>query len=243
MVGQGIQKHNPDSIDEGYITRSPTPTNFEDGAIDEPEDEGTSDHNVPNKTPIDERYPSFYRCFTNEPEDEDALSVLNETHQSEWDWLDDHIDEFGNFLETINRVQPCVTIYQQVDKSMQESTLHALREREWQQVNTLNSNETTAARTIRESLELIALGEDKKIMFGIPRYVFSQNTSLIDFLVHNLYTLKMQGLSTYEKCQLDLLSSKISDLVSTGIYMSEEALKLLPTSLLEKHTSYLSNLK
>ncbi|WP_375316175.1 hypothetical protein [Wolbachia endosymbiont (group A) of Colletes cunicularius] len=59
MVGQGIQKHNPDLIDEGYIASSPTPTNFEDGAIDEPEDEGTSDHNVPNKTPIDERYTSF----------------------------------------------------------------------------------------------------------------------------------------------------------------------------------------
>ncbi len=26
MVGQGIQKHNPDLIDEGYDTRAPTPT-------------------------------------------------------------------------------------------------------------------------------------------------------------------------------------------------------------------------
>ncbi|MFP3016028.1 MAG: hypothetical protein ACEY3H_00285 [Wolbachia sp.] len=26
MVGQGIQKHNPDLIDEGYDTPTPTPT-------------------------------------------------------------------------------------------------------------------------------------------------------------------------------------------------------------------------
>ncbi|GFQ93565.1 uncharacterized protein TNCT_434451 [Trichonephila clavata] len=53
MIGQDKQKHNLGSIDEGYDTRTPTPTNFEDGAIDESEDEGTSDHNVPNKTSID----------------------------------------------------------------------------------------------------------------------------------------------------------------------------------------------
>ncbi|WP_250296474.1 hypothetical protein [Wolbachia endosymbiont of Oedothorax gibbosus] len=209
MVGQGIQKHNPDSTDEGYITRSPTPTScthLEDDVLDttlsselhitEEDSEGSypTEHNenIDESEGEDTLNVSYETCTEyiedmDKPEHEDALSVLNETHQSERDWLDDHMDEFENFLETINRVQPCVTIYQQVDKSMQESTLHALQEKEWQQVNTLNSNETTAARTIRESLELIALGEDKKIMFGMPCYVFSQNTSLIDFLVRNLY--------------------------------------------------------
>ncbi|MBV2146301.1 MAG: hypothetical protein KTM48_06500 [Wolbachia endosymbiont of Pissodes strobi] len=55
--------------------------------------------------------------------------------------------------------------------------------------------------------------------------------------------LKKFELSIHEKHQLDLLSLKISDLVSTGTYVSEKVLELLPTSLLEKHNSYLSNLK
>ncbi len=107
----------------------------------------------------------------------------------------------------------------------------------------LYSDETVAKGMIKESLELIALGKGKKIMFGMPCDVFSENTSLIDFLVRNLYILKTQELSIHEKHQLDLLSLKISDLVSTGTYVSEEALKLLSTSLLEKRNSYLSNLK
>ncbi|GFR11750.1 uncharacterized protein TNCT_547901 [Trichonephila clavata] len=77
----------------------------------------------------------------------------------------------------------------------------------------------------------------------MPCNVFSENTSLIDHLVRSLNTIKIEELSTYERDQLNLLSSKISSLVSTGIYMSEGALKLLPPDLLEKRNNYLSNLK
>ncbi|WP_375316174.1 hypothetical protein [Wolbachia endosymbiont (group A) of Colletes cunicularius] len=105
------------------------------------------------------------------------------------------------------------------------------------------SNETVAEGIIKKSLELIALREDKKILFGMPCNVFSENTSLIDHLVRSLNAIKIEELSTYERDQLDLLLSKVFDLVSTGIYMSEEALKLLPTDLLEKRNNYLSNLK
>ncbi len=253
MVGQDIQKHNPGSIDEGYITRSPTPTNFEDGAIDEPEDEGTSNHNVPNKTPIGERCPSFYRFFTNEPEDKSDRNILNKAFIEDDKDTPDHIlnktfiieneDELED-LEVMGTFQPDIAIYKQVDECVRKNTLSTLlNTRRQASTPPLCSDETVAKGMIKESLELIALGKDKKIMFGMPCDVFSENTSLIDFLVRNLHILKTPELSTYERYQLDLLSSKISDLVSTGIYMSEEALKLLPTDLLEKRNNYLSNLK
>lgn len=251
MVGQGIQKQNPDSIDEGYITRSPTLTNFEDGAVDEPEDEGTSDHNVPNKTPIDERCPSFYRCFTNEPEDESDRNILNKAFIEDDKDTPDHIlnktfineDELED-LEVTGAPQPDIAIYKQVDECVRKNTLSTLLNTRCQ-TNTshLYSNETVAEGIIKKSLELIALREDKKILFGMPCNVFSENTSLIDHLVRSLNAIKIEELSTYERDQLDLLSLKISDLVSTGTYVSEKVLELLPTSLLEKHNSYLSNLK
>lgn len=253
MVGQDIQKHNPDSIDEGYDTRPPTPTNFEDGAIGESEDEGTSDHNVPNKTSIGERYPSFYRYFTNEPEDESGRNILNKAFIEDDKDTPDHIlnktfiieneDELED-LEVTGAPQPDIAIYKQVDECVRKNTLSTLLNTRCQ-TNTshLYSNETVAKGIIKKSLELIALREDKKILFGMPCNVFSENTSLIDHLVRSLNAIKIEELSTYERDQLDLLSSKVFDLVSTGIYMSEEALKLLPTDLLEKRNNYLSNLK
>lgn len=283
MVGQDIQKHNPGSIDEEYDTRASTPTNhthLEDDVldttslsklhiieedsegscsteynenIDESEGEGTSDHNVPNKTPIDKRCPSFYRCFTNEPEDESDRNILNKAFIEDDKDTPDHIlnktfiieneDELED-LEVTGAPQPDIAIYKQVDECVRKNTLSTLLNTRCQ-TNTshLYSNETVAEGIIKKSLELIALREDKKILFGMPCNVFSENTSLIDFLVRNLYTLKMQGLSTYEKCQLDLLSSKISDLVLTGTYVSEEPLQFLPPDLIEKRSNYLSSLK
>lgn len=192
--------------------------------MDKPEDEDTLDHNVLNKTFIIE----------------DTLdhNILNKAFI-----IEDGKGE-PKALEATNASQSDITIYKQVDECIRENTLStSLSTRRQASTLHLYSDETIAEGMIKESLELIALGKDKKIMFGMPCYAFSENTSLIDFLVRNLYILKTQELSTYERYQLDLLSSKMSDLVSTGTYMSEEALKLLPTSLLEKHTSYLSNLK
>ncbi|GFR11676.1 uncharacterized protein TNCT_280651 [Trichonephila clavata] len=207
MIGQDKQKHNLGSIDEGYDTRPPTPTNFEDGAIDESEDKDTPDH-ILNKT------------FIIENEDE----------------LED--------LEVTGAPQPDIAIYKQVDECVRKNTLSTLLNTRCQ-TNTshLYSNETVAEGIIKKSLELIALRKDKKILFGMPCNVFSENTSLIDHLVRSLNTIKIEELSTYERDQLNLLSSKISSLVSTGIYMSEGALKLLPPDLLEKRNNYLSNLK
>ncbi|GFQ67207.1 uncharacterized protein TNCT_232221 [Trichonephila clavata] len=253
MIGQDKQKHNLGSIDEGYDTRTPTPTNFEDGAIDESEDEGTSDHNVPNKTSIGERYPSFYRYFTNEPEDESDRNILNKASIEDDKDTPDHIlnktfiieneDELED-LEVTGAPQPDIAIYKQVDECVRKNTLSTLLNTRCQ-TNTshLYSNETVAEGIIKKSLELIALRKDKKILFGMPCNVFSENTSLIDHLVRSLNTIKIEELSTYERDQLNLLSSKISSLVSTGIYMSEGALKLLPPDLLEKRNNYLSNLK
>ncbi|QMV45805.1 hypothetical protein HC358_01535 [Wolbachia pipientis] len=194
-------------------------------------------------------YSTEYNKNIDESDGEDILNISRETPRSDLDFINDlindHMDEleFENFSGTINRVQPCVTIYQQVDESMQESTLYVFWKREWQQINILNSNETTAARAIRESLELIALREDKKILFGMLYNVFSKNISLIDLLVRNLYFLKAQELSACEKHQLDILSSKISDLVLTGTYVSEESLQFLPPDLIEKRNDYLSDLR
>ncbi|MDE5058518.1 MULTISPECIES: hypothetical protein [Wolbachia] len=255
MIGQDKQKHNPDSIDEGYDTRPrpPTPTNFEDGAIDESEDEGTSDHNVPNKTSIGERYPSFCRYFTNEPEDESDRNILNKASIEDDKDTPDHIlnktfiieneDELED-LEVTGAPQPDIAIYKQVDECVRKNTLSTLLNTRCQ-TNTshLYSNETVAEGIIKKSLELIALREDKKILFGMPCNVFSENTSLIDHLVRSLNAIKIEELSTYERDQLDLLSSKVFDLVSTGTYMSEEALKFLPPDLIEKRSNYLSSLK
>lgn len=96
---------------------------------------------------------------------------------------------------------------------------------------------------IEKWIKSVELGESQKIRFGMPYYVFLENLSIIDYLISNVYLLKKCELSIHEKHQLDLLSSKVFDLVSTGTYVSEEVLKLSPTSLLEKRNSYLSNLK
>ncbi|MDE5061748.1 hypothetical protein [Wolbachia endosymbiont of Drosophila tsacasi] len=171
--------------------------------------------------------------------DEDALSVLYETCQSEQD-IEDELED----LEVMGTFQLDIAIYKQVDECVRKNTLSTLLNMRRQiDISNLDSNETVIEGIIKKLLEFIALGKDKKIMFGIPCDVFSENTSLIDFLVCNLYILKTQELSIHEKHQLDLLSSKISDLVSTGTYMSEEPLQFLPPDLIEKRSKYLSSLK
>ncbi|WP_264688366.1 hypothetical protein [Wolbachia endosymbiont (group A) of Sympetrum striolatum] len=101
----------------------------------------------------------------------------------------------------------------------------------------------TVGQMIKKWIKSVELGESQKIRFGMPYYVFFEELSIIDYLISNVHLLKKFELSIHEKHQLDLLSLKISDLVSTGTYVSEKVLELLPTSLLEKHNSYLSNLK
>ncbi|MDR0773558.1 MAG: hypothetical protein LBE46_04580 [Wolbachia pipientis] len=256
MGYQGIQKHNPDSIDEGYITRSPTPTSrthLEDDVLDTTlpselhitEEDSESSYPTEHNENIDESEGedtlnvSYKTCPEYEDMDEGALSVLYETCQSEQD-IEDKLED----LEVMGTFQPDIAIYKQVDECVRKNTLSTLLNTRCQ-TNTshLYSNETVAEGIIKKSLELIALREDKKILFGMPCNVFSENTSLIDHLVRSLNAIKIEELSTYEKHQLDLLSSKMSDLVSTGTYMSEKALKLLPPDLIEKRSNYLSSLK
>ncbi|QMV45804.1 hypothetical protein HC358_01530 [Wolbachia pipientis] len=140
MVNQGIQKHNPDSvdIDGGYCTRPSSPIDLEDDVFDtalSPEFHIIEEDSESSCS-------TEYNGNIDESDGEDTLNVLYETHQNERDLLGGYIDklESENFPGTINRVQPYVTMYQQVDESMQESTLRASRKRKWQQINTLNSN-------------------------------------------------------------------------------------------------------
>jgi|GEM_PF-5478431 len=78
MVGQGIQKHNSDSIDEGYITRSSTPTShthLEDDVLD------TTLSSELHITEEDSEgsYSTKYNENIDESEGEDTLNVLYET--------------------------------------------------------------------------------------------------------------------------------------------------------------------
>lgn len=131
MVVQDIQKHNPDSIDidEGYYTRASTPTHLKDNVLD------TTLSSELHITEKDSEGSYFTECNQNidMSDGEGTFNVLYETHQNEWDLLGGYIDklESENFSGTINRVQPYVTMYQQVDESMQESTLRASRKRKW----------------------------------------------------------------------------------------------------------------
>ncbi len=244
MVGQGIQKHNPDSIDidGGYYTRASTPIHLEDDVFDtalspefhiiEEDSEGScsteynenideSDRNILNKAFIED--------------DKDTPDhILNETFIIEEDELED--------LEVMSELQLDGAIYEQVDERMKENISNVL-EAIHQAFRLLSDRQLTVEQMIEKWIKSAELGESQGIMFGIPYYMFPKDLSIIDYLISNIYVLKECELSTDGRDQLDLLSSKMSDLVLTGTYVSEEPLQFLPPDLIEKRNNYLSNLK
>ncbi|WP_353272944.1 hypothetical protein [Wolbachia endosymbiont (group A) of Portevinia maculata] len=152
------------------------------------------------------------------------------------------LEEEMNRPEVMSEFQLDGAIYEQVDERMKENisnVLEAIR----QAFRLCGEKRLTVGQMIKKWIKSVELGESQKIRFGMPYYVFFEELSIIDYLISNVHLLKKFELSIHEKHQLDLLSLKISDLVSTGTYVSEKVLELLPTSLLEKHNSYLSNLK
>ncbi|NEV49715.1 hypothetical protein EUZ93_04475 [Wolbachia pipientis] len=244
MVNQGIQKHNPDSIDidEGYNTHTSTPIHLEDDVFDtalspelhiiEEDSEGScsteynenideSDRNILNKAFIED--------------DKDTPDhILNETFIIEEDELED--------LEVMSELQLDGAIYEQVDERMKENISNVL-EAIHQAFRLLSDRQLTVEQMIEKWIKSVELGESQGIMFGIPYYMFPKDLSIIDYLISNTYVLKECELSTDGRDQLDLLSSKMSDLVLTGTYVSEEPLQFLPPDLIEKRNNYLSNLK
>lgn len=175
MVGQDIQKHNPDSTDEGYDTRASTPTSrthLEDDVLDttlsselhitEEDSEGSYsteyNENIDESEGEDTLNVSYETCPVYGDMDEDALSVLYETCQSEQD-IEDELED----LEVMGTFQPDIAIYKQVDECVRKNTLSTLLNTRCQ-TNTSNlySNETVEEEIIKKSLELIAFREDKK---------------------------------------------------------------------------------
>lgn len=149
----------------------------------------------------------------------------------------EHREEVGKlFFNTV--------MHEQADEQTREETSRIAKE-----IHNSFSTNLTLIKKIEKLLKLIEHAKKHKVMFSAPYYnhIYLESTTIMDSLVRNSHVIDcLNGPYNYtknEKYQLNLLSSKISDLVSTGIYMSEKALKFLPTDLLEKRHSYLLNLK
>ncbi|MFP3015253.1 MAG: hypothetical protein ACEY3B_02940 [Wolbachia sp.] len=234
MVVQDIQKHN--LTDEGYHTHLEDDvldtTSLPELPITEENSEGS--YSIDESEDEDILNVSFKTC----PDmDEDALSVLYETCQGEQD-IEDELED----SEVMSELPLDGTIYEQVDERMKENISNVL-EAIYQASKLFIAKQLTREQMIEEWIKSVELGESQKIMFGMPKYIFFEDLSIIDHLIYSIDTLKKCELSTDGRYQLDLLSSKMSDLVLTGTYVSEEPLQFLPPDLIEKRSNYLSSLK
>ncbi|UVW83664.1 hypothetical protein [Wolbachia endosymbiont of Aedes albopictus] len=200
--------------DEGYHTRASTPINRT-----HLEDDMLDTTSLP-ELPITEENSELYETCQGEQDIEDELE--------------------GS--EVMSELPLDGTIYEQVDERMKENISNVL-EAIYQASRLFIAKQLTREQMIEEWIKSVELGESQKIMFGMPEYIFFEDLSIIDTLVYYMNGQKKCELSTDGRYQLDLLSSKISDLVLTGTYVSEEPLQFLPPDLIEKRSNYLSSLK
>ncbi len=125
------------------------------------------------------------------------------------------------------------------------------------------SDSQTAGKMVDELLEIVKLSYQDQIMFGMPYGLVhgilsneekeraAKEISLIGHLIKNIDLIKRQNLSleNSEKEKLDSFCSKITDLISTGTYVSKEILDLcrnnipIDSALEEKRNSYLLSLE
>jgi hypothetical protein len=153
-----------------------------------------------------------------------------------------------------------MTIYKQIEREKRKKILKQIEGIE-KKYGVLSDSQT-AGKMLDELLEIVNLAHKDKIMFGMPYGLVygvlsddegkkraAKEISLIGYLIKNLNFIKKQNLNLEEneKGKLDSLASKISNLISTGTYVSKEILSVyskdMLTDQLEKRDIYLSKLE
>ncbi|WP_375604093.1 hypothetical protein NOX90_00040 [Wolbachia endosymbiont of Anurida maritima] len=126
-----------------------------------------------------------------------------------------------------------MTLYKQIERERRKKILKQVKDIE--EKYKVLSDSQTAGKMVDELLEIVELAYNNQIVFGMP-YGLVHGTlsneekeravkeiSLIGHLIKNVDLIKRQNLSL-ENGKLDSLCSKITDLISTGTYVSKEIL-------------------
>lgn len=153
------------------------------------------------------------------------------------------------------------TVYKKIEREKRKKILKQVEDIE--EKYKVLSDSQTAGKMVDELLEIVKLAYQEQIMFGMPYGLVhgilsneekeraAKEISLIGHLIKNIDLIKRQNLSleNSEKEKLDSLCSKITDLISTGTYVSKEILDLccnnipIDSALEEKRNSYLLSLE
>ncbi|MDX5495284.1 MAG: hypothetical protein O7198_01230 [Wolbachia endosymbiont of Nomada marshamella] len=153
------------------------------------------------------------------------------------------------------------TVYKQIEREKRKKILEQVEDIE--KKYKVLSDSQIAGKMVDELLEIVKLAYQDQIMFGMPYGLVhgilsneekeraAKEISLIGHLIKNIDLIKRQNLSleNSEKEKLDSLCSKITNLISTGTYVSKEILDLccnnipINSALEEKRNSYLLSLE
>ncbi|MFP3027733.1 MAG: hypothetical protein ACEY3L_16350 [Wolbachia sp.] len=152
------------------------------------------------------------------------------------------------------------TLYKQIEREKRKKILKQVEDIE--EKYKVLSDSQTAGKMVDELLETVKLAYQDQIMFGMPYGLVhgilsneekeraAKEISLIGHLIKNVDLIKRQNLSleNSEKEKLDSLCSEITNLISTGTYVSKEILDScnntpIDSALKEKRNSYLLSLE